>query len=212
MAANDTLTRFVHEALSAGRSRDEIREALLSAGWSERETREALEAFAAIPFSPPVPRPVPQLTARDTFVYLILFSSLGFVAIYLTSLIHAILDMTLADASNGTVRPSYGASRIRLAIAVLLVATPVFAWMTLHTRRQIAEDAGRRRSPVRKWLTYMALFCAALTFFGTATMVIYAFLDGEATRLFVLKALTIAGISGAIFGFYIRDTDPEDAA
>ena len=90
---------------------------------------------------------------------------------------------------------------------MLVVATPVFVWMTLYTRRQIAEDAGRRRSLVRKWLTYLALFASALVFFGDAVFVIYNFLNGEATLRFLLKALTVACVTGTVFAFYLRDVE-----
>ncbi len=77
------------------------------------------------------------------------------------------------------------------------------------TRRQIAEDAGRRRSLVRKWLTYVALFVAALVFFGDAVAVIYSFLQGEATLRFLLKALTVACVAGAVFLAYLRDAEAD---
>ena len=34
---------------------------------------------------------------------------------------------------------------------------------------------------------------------------IYSFLSGEATLRFLLKALTVAAVSAAIFVFYLRD-------
>lgn len=207
MATNDSLIQFVREALSVGHSREDIRAALADAGWSERETAEALAAFATIQFSPPVPRPRPQLTARDAFIYLLLFTALAFVVANLVALVHGILDLSLPDPSDSTWIGRSATFRIRWSIAMLVVATPVFVWMTLYTRRQIAEDAGRRRSLVRKWLTYLAMFLSALVFFGDAVFVIYSFLNGEATLRFLLKALTVACVSGTVFAFYLRDVE-----
>ena len=89
MATTDILTEFVREALLLGKTREDIRDALHDAGWSKREIAEAMDAFANTDFNPPVPKPRPQLTARDAFVYLVLFTALAFVATNLINLIHA---------------------------------------------------------------------------------------------------------------------------
>ncbi|MDP2737440.1 MAG: DUF5671 domain-containing protein [Pseudorhodobacter sp.] len=207
MATDDRLIQFVREALSTGRTRDDIRVVLTNAGWSKHEIAEALGSFADIEFTPLVPRPRAHLTARDTFVYLLLFASLAFVASYLVTLVHAILELALPDLGDLEWSERNATDSIRWSIATLAVATPVLVWMTRFTRRQIFEDAGRRRSPVRKWLTYVALFVTALVFFGDAVFVIYSFLNGEATLRFLLKALTVACVSAAIFAFYLRDIE-----
>jgi hypothetical protein len=209
MPVDDRLVQFVREALSAGRARDDIRVALTSAGWSKHEIAQALGAFADTGFTPPVPRPRMHLTARDTFVYLLLFASLAFVASSLVTLVHAILDLTVPDSSDGEWRVRSAPDNIRWSIATLAVATPVFVWMTVFTRRQISADAGRHRSPVRKWLTYMALIVPALVLCSIAAIVIYSFLRGETTLRFLLKALTVAIVSTAIFGFYLRDIEDD---
>ena len=207
LAANDSLTQFVRDALSSGRSRQEIRFALVDAGWSEREITASLAAFAATDFTPPVPRPRAQLTARDAFVYLLLFTSMAFVAAYLVSLIHSILDLSLPDPGDGEWVEKNAINGVRWSIATLLVACPVFVWMTHYTSRQISEDAGRRRSLVRKWLTYAALFVAALVFFGDAVVVVYSFLMGEVTLRFILKGLTVACVAGTVFSYYLHDIE-----
>lgn len=209
MAANSSLVQFVHDALSAGRSRDDIRLALTEAGWSQPEITDSLSAFAATDFTPPVPRPHPHLTARDTFIYLLLFSTLGFVAFNLISLAHAILDLVLPDPAASAWEEGYATDTVRWSIAALVVSTPVYVWLTLGVQRRIGKDSGHRRSPARKWLTYMALFVAAMVFLGDIVYVIYSFLTGEATLRFLLKAAVVAGVSGAIFWFYLRDIEEQ---
>jgi len=207
MARDERLIQFMREALSLGRSRGDIQAALKDAGWSPQEITEALASFASTDFSPPVPRPRAHMTARDTFIYLLLFASLAIVTFEFINLVHSILDITLPEPGEDHWQVDYAKDNIRWSIAALVVATPVFVWMTVFTHRQIAADAGRRRSPVRKWLTYLALFVSALLFAGDAIYVIYSFLSGEATLRFLLKALTVACASAAIFGFYVRDIE-----
>ncbi len=209
MAVNDRLIQFVQDALANGQPREDIRAALNEAGWSEHEVSEALASFATTAFLPPVPRPRTQLTARDAFIYLLLFTSLAFVASYLIALVHSILDLALPAPGDPEWAFRGATDNIRWSIAFLIVATPVFVWMTVVTRRQINKDIGHRRSPVRKWLTYMALLVSALVFFGDAVFVIYAFLTGEATLRFFLKALTVACVTAVIFAFYLHDIEAD---
>jgi hypothetical protein len=209
MASSDPVTRFVHDALAAGRSRTDIQSALSEAGWAKSDVDKALSAFADVDFTPPVPRPRPQLTARDVFVYALLFTALTFTAVYLINLVHGILDLALpdpADRSNAEARAIY---RIRWAIATLIVSTPLYVWMTIFTGRQNAKQVGEKRSLVRRWLTYLALFASALTFFGDITYVLERFLEGEFTLRFLLKALTVGAVSASIFFFYLRDVEAD---
>ena len=207
MAAKDLVNQFVRDALLADQSREKIADALVRAGWSEQETKDALAEFSDVTFTPPIPRPRPRLTARDVFIYAVLFTALTFTASYLIVLVHAILDIRMPDPADNAYDLTYATSRMRWAIATLIVAAPVYIWMSFYTNRRLESDAGHRRSLVRIWLTYLALFIAALTFFGDAIYVIYEFLQGEATLRFLLKAATVAIVSLAIFVFYMREME-----
>jgi hypothetical protein len=46
MAVSKDLSRFTRDALMAGRSRDEISQALTSSGWAASEAEDALNAWA----------------------------------------------------------------------------------------------------------------------------------------------------------------------
>ena len=207
MATLDRVSQFVRDALLAGRTRDEIRNALARAGWSPGEINKALDEFADIDFALPVPRPRLHLTARDAFAYAVLFTALAVTASFLVSLVHALLDLWLPDVGDPAYRGRYAITQVRWAIATLVVSVPIYVWTTLWTGRQIAQDAGHRRSLVRKWLTYLALFVSALVIFGDAIYVVYSFLAGEFTLRFLLKAAAVAGVSVAIFTFHLRDVE-----
>lgn len=207
MASSDEIARFVRDALVAGRSRTEIRRALGDAGWSESEVNRALAGYADVEFVPPVPQPRPQLTARDTFLYAILFTALAFTAFNLVNLLHGVIDLTVPDATERSSVASSAHHRIRRAIAKLIVAAPVYIAMTVFAERHEGETSRRDRSLVRKWVTYIALFFSALTFFADLAYVIDKFLNGEITIRFLLKALVVAAVAGAIFSFYLRDVE-----
>jgi hypothetical protein len=58
---------------------------------------------------------------------------------------------------------------------------------------------------VRRWLTYLTLAIAVSVIIGDSTNLVYHLLGGEVTARFLLKALTIGSIAGAIFVYYLRD-------
>lgn len=205
MAANKQLSRFVRDALSAGKSRAEISQVLGQSGWSPSEVAEALDAWADTPFSPPIPRPQATVSAKDFFIYALTFGVLIFGAVYLVNLLHALIDLTIGEE---TYRRSW---TIRWAMAVLIVTVPMYLWLTLRERRKLAEDPAQYRSAVRKWLTYITLLIAASVLLGDLVATIYAFLNGDFTLQFFAKAIVVAGVAGGIFLYYLSDIRKGDA-
>ena len=99
MAGNKELAQFVRDALSAGKSRVEIAAVLGQAGWSGQEVSDALAGWADVPFAPPVPRPQPIVTARDIFIYALMFGAFLLGAGYLVGLLHALFDHFIESAT-----------------------------------------------------------------------------------------------------------------
>lgn len=205
MAAADTeLSLFVREALASGSSRADIATALRSAGWPEDQVRLALARYAEVTFPVPVPRPRAYLSARDAFLYLVMFSMLGLSAYYLGSLIFQFIDLGWLDPALAEPVRRLHDDRIRYAIAVLVVAFPLFLILSVKTAREIGRDSTKRGSGVRKWLTYMTLLVASLIIVGDLIGLIYQYLNGSLTMRIALKLLTVGVIAGAIFLYYLR--------
>jgi hypothetical protein len=151
MAANEELTMFVREALSRGVPRPQVEAALRQAGWEDRQVRAALDAFAAVDFPVPVPRPRSAVSAREAFVYLLLFSTLYVVAYQFGSLVFDFINEAFPDPAAFV--PGLARESVRFSIASLIVALPVFLYMSALTSREATDDISRRLSPVRRWLT-----------------------------------------------------------
>ncbi len=163
---------------------------------------DVLGAYSTVPFPVPVPNPRPYVSAREAFLYLVLYTTLFVSAYSLGELLFLFIDRGLPDVATRDWDLSY---QIRWAIARLVVAAPVFLFTAYCVHRMIATDPAKHGSPVRKWLTYMALFIAASVIIGDiVTLVSYA-LGGELTMRFILKVATVAIIAGAIFLYYLRD-------
>jgi hypothetical protein len=206
----DELTEFVKAALARGVPRAEIDTVLRQAGWTIDQTRMALAGFAETAFPIPVPKPRPYLDARDAFMYLVLFSTLYWSAFHLGSLLFDIINVTFPDPATDQARMlPYLRGAMRWSISSLIVAFPVFLYMSRLIARDIAADPNKRHSKVRRWLTYLTLFFASSIIIGDVITLLYNLLGGEITIRFVLKALVVAFIAGTIFWYYL--TSVQDA-
>lgn len=199
---------FVRDALLRGQDKAEISKALLSAGWREEQIRGALGAWADTPFVVPVPRPRASVSAREAFLYLVMFATLYFFAYHLGSLLFDLINRAWPDpAQAGFER--FGSS-MRWATAAILISFPVFAYVSHYVARDVALHPIKRLSPVRRWLTYLTLFVAATILIGDMTTLLYNLLGGELTTRFVLKVLAVAAIAGSVFGYYLWDLRREE--
>jgi len=206
MAAGDELFDFVRVALERGVPRPQIEEALRKGGWTSDQIRGALTAFADVDFPIPVPRARPSLSARDAFIYLVLFGTLYTSAFNVGSLVFDLINRAFPDpASQFQPSAEYLRESIRWSVSSLIVAFPVFLYLSWLTAREIALDPNKRSSKVRRWLTYLTLFVAACALLGDVTTLVYNLLGGELSIRFVLKVLTVAVIAGTGFVYYLRD-------
>lgn len=209
MAGNSELDRFVRDALLAGQSREAIRSALRRAGWSEEQLAGVLDDWAEVDFPVPVPRPRASLSARDAFLYLVLFSLLYFLCYHLGSLLFDLINAALPDASE---RGYAFFASTRFSTASLIIAFPLFAWLAARLTRETERAPIKRFSPVRRWLTYLTLFVSAAAIIGDLTALVYNLLGGELTLRFVLKVLVVGMIAGSVFGFYLLDLRREEGS
>ena len=144
-------------------------------------------------------------------MYLILFTTLYISAFNLGHLLFQFINRAFPDPSAPAALARYSRYAIRWSVASLIVAFPIFLYMSHILNRAIERDPGKRASKIRKWLTYMTLFITASFMIGDLIALVYNFLGGELTLRFVLKVLTVAIIAGSIFGYYRWDLRHEEA-
>lgn len=207
MAANDDLHAFVRDALTRGEGRAEVEAVLVRAGWGPTRARAALGEFADIGFPVPVPRPRPYLDARDAFLYLVLFGTLYVSLFNLGVLLFEFISRAFPDpAFQDTGVYGAGAlAALRAAIAALIVAVPVFLFVSNRVALAIRRDPARRGSKVRRWLSYLTLTIASGILIGDFIAVVTGLLAGELSTRFVLKAAVVAAIAGGVFLYYLWD-------
>lgn len=210
MASDDELPGFVREALARGLPRQQIEQALLQAGWARDQVRSALAAYAEVDFPVPVPRPRPYVSAKEAFLYLTLFSTLYLSAYNLGRLVFSFINRVLPDPALSGHYLDYTSQAMRWSVASLVIAFPVFLYLSWLMGRAIRREPMKRASRVRKWLTYLTLFIAASVLVGDLITLLYNFLGGELGLRFMLKVLTVGVIAGTVFVYYLWDLRSDD--
>lgn len=203
MALSPELVGFVREGLARDLSREQIADVLTRAGWPADQVRRALAGFADVESPIPVPRPAVSTRPREAFLYVVMFMALFVSAFTLGTALFALIDLALPDPAD--LPPVVIREQLRFAVAALVVASPVFAFVTRVVRRGVEAQPGLRASRIRLQLTYLTLFFASCVLVGAGTALVHSFLGGELTARFVLKSLTVTAIAGGAFGHYFRD-------
>ena len=97
-----------------------------------------------------------------------------------------------------------------MAVSSIVVAFPIFLFLSIHEHREIARNPAKRLSSIRRWLTYLTLFVAAGFLIGDLITLVYNALGGEMTTRFGLKVIVVGAIAGTIFGYYLRELRREE--
>lgn len=209
---NSELSVFVCEALRRDISRDRIREVLLQAGWQAERVDRVLEEYAEIDFPVPVPKPRPYLSARETFFYLLLFVTLYISAFNFGNLLFIFIDQAFPDPAMAAGSSDWISSRTRGAVSSLIVAFPLFLYLSRKITNELQNTPAGRSSGVRRWLTYVTLFIAACIILGDVSALLFSLLGGELTVRFLLKVLVVGSIAGAVFVYYLHGLRSEEQA
>jgi hypothetical protein len=192
---------FVREALAQKIPKAKIRQVLAEAGWSEAEVMSALEQYMDVEFPLPVPKRRPYVSAREAFVYLVTFLCLYISAYHFGKLLFSFIDLAVKDVLNANeiVSPK----DVRLSLAALIIAFPLYVWLTVRMAKKVSNDPEMKDSMVRKWLTYVTLFFTTGAIITVLISLFYNMLNGELTLRFLLKVLVVLFIAASIFGYYL---------
>jgi hypothetical protein len=206
---NADLQAYVREALARGLSRERVRTHLEDAHWRREEIEAALVSWNDGVDGPPVPRRRVSLSAREAFVQLVLFATLYLFAFDSGAILFVLIERAFRDAAS-----DWGGAdlnSLRWASSGVLTALPIFMFTNRVIERSLARDPEKRTSGVRRWLTYLTLFVAALVLIGNFSTIVSHALAGELTTRFVLKCLVVFAIAGVVFGHYLGGLRREEA-
>lgn len=205
------LQTFVKDALVKNVPRTKIQSVLKSAGWKPEEIRNALGAYADAEFPVPVPKRKPYMSAREAFMYLLMFLTLYWTSFSFGQLLYQFINRAYPDPLQyGAYDSSF--QTIRMDTASIVIAFPVFLYISWLLAKAMKQDPDKRASKIRKWLTYITLFIAAGIIIGDLIALVFNALGGELTTRFLLKVLTVGAIAGSIFGYYLMELRSEESS
>lgn len=150
-----------------------------------------------------------QHSAKTLFAYLGLFFTLGTVAIALGGVIFQIINNVFPLESYYNYSYSQGA--MKASLAALIVGTPFFFGFALMIRKALNKDMIDVNRGPRQWISYIILFIVVAIAVGDFIAVVTSLLNGDLTVRFILKALTVLAISGAIFWFFWAELKSDTA-
>ncbi len=172
-------------------------------GWSERRIFQAFSAWYESRTGKAVPNGGGRIeAAKDAFLYLLAFITLGIWAIQLGALFFVVIDRSfpnpVIDYPN-----TFVIRGIADHLASVIVAFPLFLLVTRGIVRSVQRQPEHLESSVRKWLTYLALVITASTMIGDVVTFLAYFLRGDLDTRFILKVVTVLAIAGGVFAYYL---------
>jgi len=102
-------------------------------------------------------------------------------------------------------RYDYSSGVLRTGLSMLIITLPVFLGTRIFLGKMYTKEPERKAFKMRKWLMYLTLFIAAIIVIVTLITVVNAFLSGEITSRFILKALATVAVAALVFSYYLLD-------
>jgi hypothetical protein len=195
---HDNLLPFIEHARRKGMDPGAIFLLLRSAGWKDQEIAAAI---ADRELAMPIPERAGVGSARDAFFHLLAFTALYAWAISLIYLLFTYVEFAFPDPATraSTYAIEAALASVRVALATLIVAYPLFVWTWWILLREIRKFPEKAKSGLRRWLTSLSLFIAAVTILGNTITVVYYLVEGDLTVRFLLKVGVLFLTTGAIF-------------
>lgn len=197
------LEEFVEASKSKGASDEFLATFLARRGWPADDVYAALGNYWERVTGLTVPaRAGAGESSRDAFLYLLSFSTLATWSSALGSMLFRFIERWFPDpVTHDYVYNLRNA--VTWQMASIAVAFPIFLLVMRTILREAQDHPERLQSSVRKWLTYIALLLTAAAMICDLIWFLDYFLTGELTSRFVLKALIVMLICGAIFAYYL---------
>jgi len=203
MNSSRELREFIAAGKNAGASDETLVGILQGRGWPKDDAYRALGDHYKSRSGLQVPSYKRSGSARDAFLYLFSFSALGTWTIGLGSLMFTLIDNWFPDPLSRNYAYVNIQNQIAGSLASVIVAFPIYLLTMAYILRRVEVHADKLDSPVRKWLTYIALLAAAGVVLGDLIAFLTHFLQGDLTSRFIAKDSVVLVIAGGVFWYYM---------
>jgi len=199
------LDEFLRAAKAKGASDEFLVAMLKEQGWQVSDVYQALGRYYVEVTGVPIPEVRGRLeSAREAFFHLLAFSTLATWVFATGNLWFELINGWVPDATDSRYYSQWTWSQVAWQMAALMVAFPAFLWATRAILRDQAANQASASSPIRRWLTNIALLLTALVFIGDLVTFVATFLQGGLTLRFAAKSLVVVVLAGTVFLYYNR--------
>lgn len=203
MSEDNSVDQFLAEGKRQGTGDETLVALLRGRGWSEEDAYRALADHYEKHTGLQVPAYKRAGSAKDAFLYLLSFSTLATWILGVGSILFTLIDRWIRDplSANNYYRGGY--YQIADSLASVIIAFPVYVLVVRYIVRELEVHPEKLESPVRKWLTYIALLIAAGVGIGDLIAFLTYLLRGELTARFVSKVAVVLVLAGGVFWYYM---------
>jgi hypothetical protein len=212
MANREALLEYIRAAKAQGAADQFLAALLKESGWPERDIFRAFqEHYQALTGLPVPARGGGTERSKDAFLSLLGFATLATWTVAVGSIFFTLIDVWFPDPlSQPTQFRFYSLAN---NLASLIVAFPIYLVVVRLISRSLQNNPEGYDSPVRKWLTYLAMLIAVGIVIGDLVTFLAYFLRGDLTVRFVLKVVVVLIIAGAVLLYYLGSLKrPSEAA
>lgn len=147
-----------------------------------------------------------KTSPKDVFLHLLSIITLYFSTGSFIALLFQYINVLLPEFTDqGYFALSNAYNIIRWSISSLIVVFPSYLLTVRYLNKGYEKNPFKRQLAIRKWLTYLTLFVAALIIIGDLVTLINHLLMGESTLRFLLKVLAVFLSIGSVFTYYFWD-------
>jgi hypothetical protein len=124
---------------------------------------------------------------------------------FLLVLLFATINLQFPDSLDGYWQIESANEMIRVGFAMVVVFFPTYLILTRYVNRNRRQAAEGSYLSLTKWLIYLSLLVAGGVLLGDLVAIIIAFLNGELTMRFLIKAVVLFVVVGSAFMYYLLD-------
>ena len=144
-------------------------------------------------------------TAKHFVLQLGSLASLYLSLAFLLVLTFGLINILVPDATDSVWQIEGASQMVRIGIAMVIVFFPTYLILTRIVNQTRRRNTDGSYLGLTKWLIYLSLLVGGAVLLGDLVAVVMAFLEGEITERFILKAGAVLIVVGAAFYYYLLD-------
>lgn len=142
--------------------------------------------------------------AKHIFYYLLAFFTLAFAATGIGEILFQVINASFPETTYAY-ESVYDAWTMRFGLSSVIVAAPIYWFMTFVINKELVVGRMDRDTAIRKFLTYFILLVSSITVISSLMALLNNFLEGELTIKFFLKVLTVLMLAALVLLYYAYD-------